>query len=62
MKLYNILVILFLSVSTNLVFAQEKIVEELSFEQVVELAREQSPEAIMAKHQFRANYWEFKPI
>lgn len=60
MKLYNILVILFLSVSTNLVFAQEKIVEELSFEQVVELAREQSPEAIMAKHQFRANYWEFK--
>jgi outer membrane protein TolC len=60
MKLYNILVILFLSVSANLVFAQEKIVEELSFEQVVELAREQSPEAIMAKHQFRANYWEFK--
>jgi outer membrane protein TolC len=60
MKLYNILLIFSLSVSSSLIFAQDKIVEELSFEQVVELAREQSPEAIMAKHQFRANYWEFK--
>lgn len=42
------------------VFAQEKIVEELTFDQVIELAREQSPDAIMAKHQFRANYWEFR--
>jgi outer membrane protein TolC len=60
MKLYNILLIFSLSVSSSLIFAQDKIVEKLSFEQVVDLAREQSPEAIMAKHQFRANYWEFK--
>jgi outer membrane protein TolC len=39
---------------------QEKIIEELTFNEVMQLAREQSPDAIMAKHQFRANYWEFR--
>jgi len=41
-------------------FGQEDIHEELTFEEVMQLAREQSPDAIMAKHQFRANYWEFR--
>lgn len=40
--------------------AQDKISEELTFEEVMQLAREQSPDAIMAKHQFRANYWEYR--
>lgn len=40
--------------------AQEKVAEELTFKEVMQLAREQSPDAIMAKHQFRANYWEFR--
>lgn len=60
MKLYTIILSIFISCSVSVLFAQEKIVEELSFEQVMELAREQSPDAIMAKHQFRANYWEFR--
>ncbi len=28
--------------------------------EILELARNQSPDAIMAKHRFRANYWEFR--
>jgi len=34
--------------------------EVLTLDQVIQLAREQSPAAILAKHQFRANYWEFR--
>ena len=33
---------------------------ELTFQEVIKLAREQSPDAIMAKHRFRANYWEYR--
>ncbi len=48
----------------NIIFlpltGQEKVIEELTFNEVMQLAREQSPDAIMAKHQFRANYWEFR--
>ncbi|MEE4197507.1 MAG: TolC family protein [Bacteroidales bacterium] len=40
--------------------AQSTITEELTFDEVVQLAREQSPDAIMAKHRFRASYWEFR--
>ena len=43
---------------TNL-YAQQTITEKLTFAQVIELARQQSPNAIMAKHQFRANYWSY---
>ncbi len=32
----------------------------LTLEGVLELAHEQSPQAIMAKHQFRASYWSFR--
>ncbi|MFO7939537.1 MAG: TolC family protein [Bacteroidales bacterium] len=34
--------------------------EVLTLEQVIQLAREQSPAAILAKHQFRAQYWQFR--
>ncbi|MDY6801614.1 MAG: TolC family protein, partial [Bacteroidota bacterium] len=40
--------------------AQPTFTEVLTFDEVVQLAREQSPDAIMAKHRFRANYWEFR--
>lgn len=33
---------------------------ELSIEDVVKLAREQSPMATMARHQFRRSYWEYR--
>ncbi len=56
-KIYITILIIFLVYP---LLAQEKIIEHLTFEQVIKLAREQSPDAIMAKHQFRANYWEFR--
>ena len=55
---------LFLIILFNIIFlplaGQEKIIEELTFAEVVQLAREQSPDAIMAKHRFRANYWQYR--
>lgn len=32
----------------------------LTLNEILELARSQSPDAIMAKHSFRAKYWEFR--
>jgi len=32
----------------------------LTLQQVVDLALEQSPEALLAKHSFRSSYWEFR--
>src|SRR6056297_672490 len=41
--------------------AQESAVQmEFTLEEVVELAHEQSPMAIMARHQFRSSYWEYR--
>ncbi len=60
MKKYIISVILLLVAAFGGLRAQDKIIEELTFEEVMQLAREQSPDAIMAKHQFRANYWEYR--
>jgi outer membrane protein TolC len=32
----------------------------LSLELVIELAQEQSPDAVLAKHKFRSSYWEYR--
>ncbi|UCG27838.1 MAG: TolC family protein [Bacteroidales bacterium] len=32
----------------------------LTLDQVLQLARDQSPDAILAKHRFRGNYWQFR--
>ncbi len=60
MKVLNIYLTLILSFCMISLNAQNAIDEELTFGDVIRLAREQSPDAIMAKHQFRANYWEFR--
>lgn len=59
MKKIGVLWIIFVIISLQLK-AQQGVLEELTFEQVIRLAREQSPDAIMAKHRFRANYWQFR--
>jgi len=46
---------LVLALETN---AQE--VKRLTFEEVIALAEEQSPNALMAKHRFRASYWSYR--
>lgn len=38
--------------------AQE--VRKLTFAEVIKLAEEQSPNALMAKHRFRASYWQYR--
>lgn len=46
---------LFSATKTN---AQE--VKRLTFEEVIKLAEDQSPNALMAKHRFRASYWSYR--
>ena len=41
--------------------AQEDTIRlKLTLQEVVELARDQAPMAIMARHQFRSSYWEYR--
>lgn len=59
--LYIFIIVIIVITDSLCLSAQEQgVIEELTFEEVIKLAREQSPDAIMAKHQFRANYWEFR--
>ncbi|NOY35962.1 MAG: TolC family protein [Chlorobi bacterium] len=43
---------------THGLFAQDTL--RLNIQQVIQLATEQSPQAILAKHQFRASYWAYR--
>ncbi|RPH29130.1 MAG: TolC family protein [Bacteroidales bacterium] len=38
----------------------QKPVNRLSLAEVIQLAKEQSPQAILAKHKFRASYWQYR--
>ena len=60
MKRNSIFLIILFNIILLPLYGQETITEELTFDEVIQLAQEQSPDAIMAKHQFRANYWEFR--
>jgi outer membrane protein TolC len=44
--------------STIKIEAQE--LKRLTFEEVIKLSEEQSPNALMAKHRFRASYWQYR--
>jgi len=44
--------------TANKIIAQE--VKKLTFDEVIKLSEEQSPEALMAKHRFRAAYWQYR--
>jgi outer membrane protein TolC len=35
-------------------------VKKLTFQEVIKLSEEQSPNALMAKHRFRASYWQYR--
>jgi len=56
--LKKIVLPLFSIICSFTVSSQE--IERLTLSEILELARTQSPDAIMAKHRFRANYWEFR--
>lgn len=40
--------------------AKSQTLKKLTLEEVLQLARDQSPDAILAKHRFRGNYWQFR--
>jgi outer membrane protein TolC len=48
----------FLIFSSKKIEAQE--VKTLTFQEVIKLSEEQSPNALMAKHRFRASYWQYR--
>jgi outer membrane protein TolC len=63
-KLLKMKKLLLFSIIAVLVFSAKKIdaqeVKQLTFDEVIKLAEEQSPNALMAKHRFRASYWQYR--
>ena len=57
-KLFLFSIIAVLLFSFKKIDAQE--VKQLTFQEVITLAEEQSPNALMAKHRFRASYWQYR--
>lgn len=58
MKQFTIFISVILILSTS-AFSQ-KPVNRLTYDEVLQLAKDQSPQAILAKHRFRASYWEYR--
>jgi outer membrane protein TolC len=54
--LFSIIVVLLLS--SKKMIAQD--IKQLTFEEVIKIAEEQSPNALIAKHRFRASYWQYR--
>ncbi len=54
--LYSLAIIFIISI--NAARAQE--FKKLTFPEVIRLSEEQSPNALMAKHRFRASYWQYR--
>ena len=55
--------LIFSIIITLLSFNQKTEAQELkrlTFDEVIKLAEEQSPNALMAKHRFRASYWQYR--
>lgn len=57
-KLLLLTLIAIFLLHSKAITAQE--VKKLTFNEVINLSEEQSPNALMAKHRFRASYWQFR--
>jgi outer membrane protein TolC len=57
-NLFLISIMLTLLFSTKKIVAQE--IKKLTFTEVIKIAEEQSPNALIAKHRFRASYWQYR--
>jgi outer membrane protein len=55
---YSLLLIALLVIPTSIFPQQNNLT--LTLEDVIRIAREQSPTAIMARHRFRGSYWEYR--
>ncbi len=60
MKQIRLYIIISLWLIVHAATSQEVVLEKLTFDEVIYLARNQSPDALLAKHKFRGNYWEFR--
>jgi len=54
--LFSLIVVLIFQ--SGRVSAQE--LKKLTFDEVIQIAEEQSPNALIAKHRFRASYWQYR--
>ena len=54
LKYYSIAILLIFAILK----AESQVTRVLTFEEVIKLSEEQSPQALMAKHRFRASYWQ----
>ncbi|PKP11588.1 MAG: hypothetical protein CVU09_01790 [Bacteroidetes bacterium HGW-Bacteroidetes-4] len=59
-QLQIILILLFMSLFLGLGKRGTAQNKTLTLEQVLALAKEQSPDVVLAKHRFRSSYWEFR--
>jgi len=57
MKRYIFLIIIWVKVIS--LFAQVR-VEKFSLDDIIRIARDQSPDALLAKNRFRASYWQYR--
>ncbi len=57
-KLFLFSIVTVLLSVTNVINAQE--VKNLTFDEVMKLAEEQSTNALIAKHRFRSSYWQYR--
>jgi outer membrane protein len=57
-RIFIAIALIIVSVFSRQVIAQE--VKKLTFTEVIKIAEEQSPQALMAKHRYRASYWQFR--
>lgn len=56
----SIFITLLVSIITATSFSQEGKVNRISLDDVIYLAQQQSPDALIAKHRFRMSYWQYR--
>jgi len=56
LRLFSIIIVLL--VTARIIIAQD--VKKLTFDEVIKIAEEQSPNALMAKHRYRSSYWAYR--
>jgi len=63
-KLLKMKNLLFFPMIAVLIFSAERInaqeIKRLTFQEVIKIAEEQSPNALIAKHRFRSSYWQYR--
>jgi len=59
-NLFKYFLLTTISCSLNILSAQSELPVRLTLEQAIDIAQEQSPDALIAKHRFKSSYWEYR--